>query len=129
MVNKFLYWSFGIISVLFLAFAAYMIFVVKAGPVDTSKSNSVKVEGIVTKIYEAGSKDLAFKLENDLNVYYINRGLDNKFQLSKIQQEILEKKVSLWFAQHRSIGSKHLTRLQVGDSIYYSEWSTSIVNN
>ena len=129
MVNKILYWSIGIISVLFIAFAAYMIFIVKAGSVDTSKSNSIEVIGVVNDVYEDGVKDLVFKLKDDITVYYINRGLDNKFNLQSIQQELLGKEVSLWYAKHRSVGSKHLTRLQVKDSIYYTEWKAKISKN
>jgi hypothetical protein len=129
MVKNFLFWSLSIIAIVFVLLAAYMIFVVKAGPVNTSKSNSVEVAGIVYNVYEAGSMDLAFKLENDLNVYYINRGLDNKFELSKIQEELLGEKVNLWYAKHRSVGSKHLTKLQLKDSVYYNEWNDNLSEN
>lgn len=122
MIKKFLYWSIGIISLLFIAFVAFMFFIVKAGPVDSSKSNSVKITGVVKDVYEGGVKDLVFKLDNDSNVYYINRGLEDKFDLQLIKKELLGKEVILWYAKHRNTDSMHLTRLQINDSIYYTEW-------
>jgi len=110
------------IAILFIAFILYMIFVVKAGPINTDKNNSVEVSGVISKVYEGGVKDLVFNLKNDDNIYYINRGLEDKFDLNLIASELLNQEITLWYAKRRSGPGGHMMQLMVKDSIYYTEW-------
>lgn len=108
------------ITILFLFFAFQ--------PIDISRENSIKVEGVVKSITEAGAKDALFKLENDKRTYYINRGLENGFLLSKLNNNFSGKKVTLYYAKNWTplapfgTESKHITQLQLNDSIVYSEF-------
>ena len=129
-MKKFIHIFIGIVFAFFIAFLFYMIFIVKAGPADTRKENSVEVSGIVSKVYEGGVKDLVFKLENDTNIYYINRALENGFDLKTIEKELLGKKVELWYAKHRSSpnGGGHMTQIKFNDSLYYTEWQIPLAS-
>ncbi|MCK4287918.1 MAG: hypothetical protein KAW86_01825, partial [Bacteroidales bacterium] len=69
-------------------------------PVNTSESNSIKVTGIVEKVYEGGVKDIIFKIYNDPKIYYINRGIENGLDLNELQKEMTGQEISLWYARH-----------------------------
>ncbi|MDR6968265.1 hypothetical protein J2X31_002282 [Flavobacterium arsenatis] len=111
------------VSIIFL-FLVLLFFAFQ--PIDISLENSVKVEGIVKNITEAGAKDILFELENDKTTYYINRGFEKGIILSK--KEYIGKKVTLYYAKNWTplapLGttSKHLTQLQLKDKIVYSEF-------
>lgn len=117
-----------ILGALIVAFLFYLFVIVKAGPIDSSKGNSVEITGKVEIMYEAGVKDLVFKLKNDPNTYYINRGLENRFDLQKIENELRNQDITLWYAKHRSRpnGGGHMMQLQYKDSIYYTEWEVPL---
>lgn len=119
----------SVIASFFLLFFLYMAFIVKAGPLDTSKKNSVEIVGIVESVYEGGVKDLVFKLQGDSNTYYINRGLENAFDLKIIENELIGEQVILWYAKHRSQpnGGGHVMQLKFNDSLYYSEWNEPLL--
>lgn len=129
-MKQIVYIFIGVLGALFITFLFYMIFIIKAGPVDISKENSVEISGIVEKVYEGGTKDLVFKFVGDNVSYYINRGLENKFELDLVKEELEGKKVSIWYAKHRSqpLGGGHMTQLQFKDSIYYTEWTMPLVS-
>ena len=105
-----------------------MLFIVKAGPVNTSKNNSVEVTGIVDSLYEGGVKDLVFKLQGSETTYYINRALENGFELEASRMNFKNKEVTLWHAKHRSGPGGHMMQLQFQDSIYYSEWKIPLTS-
>ncbi len=94
-------------------------------PIDTSLENSVKVEGVVKNITEAGTKDILFELENDKTTYYINRGFEKGLVSPNA---FIGKQVSLYYAKNWTplapfgTTSKHITQLQVNDKIVYSEF-------
>ncbi|MGB1308185.1 MAG: hypothetical protein ACPG6B_04695 [Oceanihabitans sp.] len=119
MFKKTLLWT---IIVLLAIFLYYLLFIVKIGPLNTSKEASTEITGIVDSLYEGGIKDLVIKLENDNKIYYINRALENGFNLEDINNILLEKEVTIWLAKSRSDRSFHIMQLQQQDSIYYTEW-------
>ena len=128
MFKKITLWAFGIISTFAFLFILYLIFIVKIGPLNTSKDNSVEVTGIVDSLYEGGVKDLVFKLKYDSNIYYINRALENGFDLKEINSTLLGKEISLWYSKHRSRPGGHMMQLKYQDSIYYTEWQNPLAS-
>ena len=108
---------------------AFMIFISLALlPVDTSKSNCIKVSGVIENTSEGGVKDLVFKLKNDSTSYYINRGLENGFTLSQTKKEFISKNATLYYAKNWTplapfgTTSKHAVQVTINDTIIYSEW-------
>ncbi len=130
MFKNIIIWSIGIICALFMIFLFYLFVIVKAGPVNLNKDNSVEVTGIVDSLYEAGVKDLVFKLKKSETTYYINRALENGFDLDKTKSQLLNKEITLWYAKHRSRpnGGGHMTQLKHQDSIYYTQWELPLAS-
>lgn len=98
-------------------------------PIDTSKENSVEVIGIIKSVSEGGVKDLVFELENDEITYYINRGLENGFQLDTSKSDFIGKKVTLNYAKNWTplapFGTtcKHITQISIDNKEVYSEFN------
>lgn len=115
-----------VIYILSFIFLVFLFFAFQ--PIDTSMENSVKVEGVVKSIAEAGTKDILFELENDKTTYYINRGFEKGFVLKKLNNDFIGKKATLYYAKTWTplapLGttSKHITQLQLSDKIVYSEF-------
>ncbi len=103
-------------------------FVLAFKPIDTSIENSVVVKGIVKNVNEGGVKDVVFELENDVISYYINRGLENGFTLTKLNKALIGKEVTIYYAKNWTplapfgTTSKPLTQIKLQDSIVYSEF-------
>lgn len=97
-------------------------------PINTSKENSIVISGTVKSLSEAGIKDLVFELENDKTTYYINRALENGFQLEKSKTEFIGKKVTLNYAKGWTslapFGTtcKHITQISVDGKEVYTEF-------
>ena len=128
MYKKIILWSFGVFASLSLLFLLYVIFIVKISPVNTNKDNSIEVSGIIDDLYVGGVKDLVFKLKKDKNIYYINRALENGFDLDEIKNELLGKEIILWYAHNRFRNGGHMTQLKYQDSIYYTEWQKPLAS-
>ena len=99
----------------------FLIFVI--GLVDTSKENCVKVSGMVEKIWEGGTKDIIFKLKDDVQIYYINRGLENGFKLDAIRKALVGQKIELWYAKSKMDYSLHIAHLKKEEVVIYDEWN------
>lgn len=97
-------------------------------PINTSKENSVEISGTIKSLSEDGVKDLVFALENDKTTYYINRGLENRFELDKSKTDFSGKKVTLNYAKSWTplapfgTTSKHITQISVDGEEIYSEF-------
>ncbi|WP_456441425.1 hypothetical protein [Psychroserpens sp.] len=130
MIKNIILWSIGILCALLMIFLFYLFVIVKAGPVNLSKDNSVEVTGIVDSLYEGGVKDLVFKLKKSETTYYINRALENGFDLKNTKSQLLNKQVTIWYAKHRSRpdGGGHMVQLKYQDSIYYTEWKLPLAS-
>jgi len=121
-------WIFGIFITLSILFILYLLLIVKIGPINYDKNESLKVTGIVDDLYEAGIKDLVFKLKDDSNIYYINRALENGFDLDSIKTDLLGEKITIWHSDSRSIGTYHMLQFKYQDSIYYTEWDLPLAS-
>ncbi len=109
--------AFIAISVLLIIFA-----LVAIGPVDTSRSNCKQVEGVVEQISDATSYDIVFKLKGDDAIYYVNRGLERGLELNNLKAELEGKKVKIWHAKTGYLEGGHITQVEAGEKIIYTEW-------
>ena len=97
-------------------------------PIDTSEEKSIEVRGIVKSISKGGVNDLVFELKNDKITYYINRGLENGFNLESAKADCLGKKAIINYAKSWTIlapfgtTSKHIVQITIDNVILYSEW-------
>jgi hypothetical protein len=111
-----------------IVFIVVAFFIILSTAIDTSKENSIKVSGIVKSISEGGIKDVVFELDNNKTSYYINRGFENGFEMSKAKKDFEGKKITLFYAKSWTplapLGTtcKHITHISVNDSVVFSEW-------
>lgn len=95
-------------------------------PVDSSKSNSIEVSGIVKSVSEGGVHDLVFELANDKITYYINLGLEMGTMLNKAKADYTGKKAIINYATGWTISaplgttSKSITQISIDDKEIYS---------
>lgn len=106
------------ISLFFLAFRPIF---------NVGAEDCVAVKGLAVKIYEGGVKDINFKLLNDNNHYYINRGLEQGFVLDSIQEAWTGKALTIHYVKHWSILNpknrvRHVARLEIDEQVLYSEY-------
>ena len=121
-------WIFGIGITPSILFILYLLLIVKIGPINYDKNESLIVTGIVDDLYEAGVKDLVFKLKDDSNIYYINRDLENGFDLELIKTDLLGERITIWHSNSRSIETYHILQFKYQDSIYYTEWDLPLAS-
>lgn len=113
---------------LFIVLVLLTFLIIGLKPIDTSKENSIEITGIIKSVSEGGTKDLVFELENEETTYYINRGLENGFQLNKSKSEFVGKKVTLNYAKSWTplapFGTtcKHITQISIDNKEVYSEF-------
>ncbi len=90
------------------------------------KSKCKHISGIVTAIYEDGTKDAVFKISGQNSVFYINRGLEKTFSLSGLLEKLKGKEVTILYADNSTpLGSitecRHISELTTGEELIYSE--------
>lgn len=83
-------------------------------------------KGKVVRIYEGGIKDVAFRLEGNKTTYYINRGLEQGLDLTKLQKELLGNNVTIRYPKHWTLLDpdnkiKHLSVLEYNGNEIYNE--------
>ena len=97
-------------------------------PIDSSEEKSIEVRGIVKSVSEGGIHDLVFEMENDKTKYYINRGLENGFELEKAKTDYRGRQAIINYANKWTIlapfgtTSKHIVQITIDGVIIYSEW-------
>lgn len=86
----------------------------------------MKIEGVVTDLKEGPGLDIVITLQNDDHYYYINRGLQDSLSLEKLQETILQKKVTLYgikrwtiFTRDKNMG--HISKLMIDEDVLYNE--------
>ena len=109
------------IGCLFLFVISFLIFEYKN--VEIPESECEIIEGIVTGIGEGGVKDVKFTLAGTKNCFYINRGLENQFNLADLERQILGKKVTIFYSNHTNIlsgknPSRHIRKLKIGSNTF-----------
>ena len=81
-------------------------FVVLAGmifrPVSIPKdaADLLVAEGKVVTIFEGGTNDVAFRLQGDKTMYYINRGLEYGLNLEELQEKLTGNNVTIKYPKH-----------------------------
>lgn len=93
-----------------------------------SAENAQFKKAVVKDITEGGIKDAVFHLEEDPHHYYINRGLENTFNLEDLKKQLVGQEVTFVYADHWTPldwdnKSTHIARLELGGEIIYDEIS------
>ena len=67
------------------------------------KSQCATASGVIQSIHESGTNDVTFSLENRTSSFYINRGLENGFDLGAMQDTLIGKPVKIWYVHQYSL--------------------------
>jgi hypothetical protein len=110
-----------------LGLVAIVLFVFTYKNVEVSKSDCKLTKGIVKNIYEGGIEDVIFELDGKKNSFYINRGVENGFDINVLEKQLLAEEVSVYYADvwtpFAPFGtSKHIREIRSGNWIVYSEF-------
>ena len=117
-------------SILFMVFITIAFQTFK--PVTNVQPDDVlELTGKVISIEEASGFDILIQLENDSHQYYINRGLQNGLSISKLQSDILHKKVTLYSIERWTIFTPdkvmgHIAKIMVEDKVIFNKINNDI---
>ncbi|GAA0733082.1 hypothetical protein GCM10009430_46900 [Aquimarina litoralis] len=97
------------------------------GPVPiVSEDEALIQKGIVSNVYEGGTKDIVFKLENNSDVFYINRGLERGLKISLLKKKLIGKEVIFKYPKHWTPldwdnSSKHISKVETNSEVIFNE--------
>ena len=88
--------------------------------------NCVAVKGEVVKLATEGS-DLVLTLSGNDGYYYINRALDNGVKTEILNNQVLNRPVTIYYIKHWSLlnfngKTRHVARIEVNGETAYNEW-------
>lgn len=89
--------------------------------------NSKKMQGQLLEITEQGGPgDIVLKLKDDNVLYYVNRGTEKGLDVEVLKKQILNKEVTLFYADHWSLldpdnSSRHLYRVESDGIVIFNE--------
>jgi len=94
--------------------------------IPSDASECLVAEGRVIKVFEGGVNDVAFRLEGDETMYYINRGLEQGLILEDLQQELTGNNITIRYPKHWTLLDpnnkiKHLSILEYNGKDIYNE--------
>jgi len=117
------YWLVGLGAILLLA-----LLILRTVPIPDDISECQVETGTIEAIVEAGQSDAVFLLEENNHRFFINRGLVNGLTLEVLQRDLLGKEVTLYYPKYwtpldPSQHTKHLSQLNLGDKVYWTEIS------
>lgn len=82
-------------------------------------------EGTVALIFEGGSKDIMFKLQENPDYFYINRGLEQGLTINSLKALLIGREVVIKYPEYWSlIGNDdvhHLSKLEFEGETIFSE--------
>jgi hypothetical protein len=113
---KKLLWMATVVAFPFLGIIAIQLLKI---PVPLEKDCLV-VSGTVTDIYEAGDRDVVFRLEGQTKTFYVNRGLALGLDLHTLQTTLLNKQILIKYPEHFT-GAGHISKIEADGKTIFTE--------
>ena len=113
----------AVIVILFIVFIFGFVF----RPIGfVTLSNSTKVSGETEAIFDGSSYDISFRIKNDSNFYYVNRGAENGLNAEALNDSLQNKEITLYYVSPWSLINperrvRHITRVLYNGQIIYDE--------
>ena len=92
-----------------LVFLGLGVLIFRPIPIPDEK-DCLSLKGTVSEVYEAGVKDVVFKLQGLDKTFYINRGLERGLDLKKLRADLTNKEIVILYP-------KYWTPLDPGNSV------------
>ncbi len=104
----------------------FVLSIFKPVPIVT-EDRAITETGIVSSIYEAGIKDVVFRVENTTRRFYINRGLENGLDLKELQNKLIGKEVvfkypKYWTPLDWNNTVRHVSKVEINDEVIFNEF-------
>ena len=108
-----------------VAFVIVAVLVLRPVPI-VSEDKAITEKGIVTNIYEGGTNDIVFRLENNKRKCYINRGLEEGLELNNLREKLVGNQIVLkypkyWTPLDWNDKIKHISKVEFNDEILFNE--------
>lgn len=113
-----------LVVILTLFVAACVIFI---RPVPILPEEELAIHtGKVTQIFEGGTYDIVFRLDNDESTYYINRGVELGLSIEELRKDLIGQEVTMKYPEYWSIFganrmSTHVSKVEASDRVIFSE--------
>ena len=81
-------------------------------------------EGTVTLIFDGGSQDIMFKLQENPDYFYINRGLEQGYTIGSLRELLVGQVVTIKYPEYWSLlgdEAHHLSKLEFQGEVIFSE--------
>ena len=88
------------------------------------EEDCLAVRGQVTKIFEAGEKDVVFLLNGMEEAFYVNRGLERGLDIGNLRGELMNKEIVIkypkyWTPLDPRNAVRHVSKIEVeGETIF-----------
>lgn len=112
-----------IFYIFLLLFAVFIFFIAKSNIISDPKPEECASQTVqIVEIYEGSSHDIVFR-DGSGDLYYINRGLERGLNLDSLNNQILNKSVTLQLPKLFWGTSEHIAQIQLGDQIIFTEFN------
>jgi uncharacterized protein YpmB len=114
-----------IISVsLFLLAISFFVIEYRASEVSLQECRII--EGIANRVEIGGADDIVFTIESGKTSYYINRGLEKELDPQDLKNDLIGKKITIYYSDHTNIlsgknPSRQIRILKLGEQMVYNE--------
>jgi hypothetical protein len=111
-----------LIGVIFLGLA---VLILRPVPIPDEK-DCLSLKGTVSQIYEAGVKDIVFKLHGLDQTFYINRGLERGLDLKTLRVELINKEIVIkypkyWTPLDPRNSVRHISKIEFDGGTVFTE--------
>lgn len=91
-----------------------------------NEQDCIILKGTVSEVYEAGTKDVVFKLKGTDKKFYINRGLEKGLDLNKLRagltnKEIIIKYPKYWTPLNPTNSMRHVSKIECEGRTVFTE--------
>ena len=109
----------------FIAIVAITLSIFRPVPI-VKESEALTKKGIITYVFEAGIKDVVFRIADTETTYYINRGLENGLNLKELKEKLMGKEVTIkypkyWTPLDWDNKIRHLSKLEFEGEVIFNE--------
>ena len=95
-------------------------------PTPDEEGECSTIKGTVVQIYEAGTRDVVFKLEGQRQKFYVNRGLQRGLKLQQLRAKLMGREITIkypryWTPLDPINHIRHISKLELDGKTIYTE--------
>lgn len=91
-----------------------------------NEKDCLVLKGTVSEVYEAGTKDVIFKLDGFDKEFYVNRGLEKGMDLKKLRADLVNKEIVIkypkyWTPLNPTNSIRHVSKIEFDGRTIFTE--------